>query len=812
LIGENGVGKTSVLQAIEWGLLGEIAFLEGDEFNREDATVNLFSEDGKASVKLRIKDENGTNFEVFRERKKLSKTRGKSSLFLSVNREIYKARNAEIKLREFLKISPEEYNTTVHLHQEVIRELVEGSEETRNKAINKILGIDLLSDFGEIIGKQLHSSSVINRSLRGLQKVVEQLGVERKTINDAKIAEERAMENIKNRLIERGVDLKETERTINPLVSEIREVMGNAAKELSAGELISCISRLQFPADKADEMEKNLDDIKDIKRRLSFVTQNRMNKVQNEIVELELLEKQHTSYLNQLEELKVKDKAEIAGQLKEVEAKISDLETELARLRAKNNQLKDLKDDVGRILVRIHELSDEADGIIKNYGDESVIEQKRHMLNEQANNFKQNLERLGTYNNLLNLAMKYIEATREEICPVCSRPIECETLLSSIRQKISEELIKRMEEHTQLIEKVKEDEEKLAEAARELKRVKKSLKDCMSELDEVKEDYRKITGLELTEPFLSSLENQICTSEKGIAECEQQNEGFKKRLTELKHACSIVENLDSIESKIREMLRISGGGAELLKALSIYANSKKEELEKLRLLYERLENLVEKINILEDIITFFRRSASSKLLDKSIEEVDKKLFIQQEKLQKLSELLEALTDIRDATNSVKMGALEDILSIIRDDLNALFSRLIGHPFFVKLQLVPDEKGGKHIYRLMAESGDKRYITYVRTRFSQTQRNIVAISLFLAMAKHSPAKLVIMDDPSQSLDLEHKKAFVEVLRTIINKTQVIVATQDEDLAYQMLKSVPNEKLSAYRLAEWTENGPMIEKIQ
>jgi len=811
LVGENGVGKTSVLQAIEWGLLDEVAFLEGDEFKREDALVNLFNEDGITSVKIAIKDEKGAGLEIVRERKRLSKTKGRSSLTLNVNGEVYKAKSAEMKLTEFLKISPEDYCTTVHLHQEVIRALVEGDEKDRSRAINRILGIDLLSNFGETITKQLHSASVVNRSLRAVQGIVEQLSIQRKTINDTKVAEERALESAKARLIEKGVDAEKLDQAINSLLSETKQVMDETVKELALDELASRLLGLEIPIERVDKIEETLDEIKDIKRELASVALKLIRKAQNKVLELDLLEKQHTSYLNQLTDLKLKDKAEIDNQMETVNVQLTELDKQLKRLRAKEGRLTDLKEDVYRVFNRINELSIEVQSIIKNYGDENVIKQKQCMLIEQEDTLKQDLDRLGVYNNLLNLAITYIEAAKENVCPVCDRPIEYGNILSSIQRKISEELIKHMEELRQRLQKVKEDKEKLMETLKELKRLRKALGEYEAKLDEARKQFYEITKIEPIEPLLSLIDSQIGELRKNLDEYGQEIGEFNMRLNELKRARSIIENLTSVEKKISEALGISGSSAELSESLLKGAKSKKEELEKLRLTYERVENLDERINMLEDIATLFRRSASVNALSKSLEEIDQKLFIQQEKLQKLQELVEALTDIRDATNSIKMEALEDILSIIRNDLNIVFSRLLGHPFFIKLQLIPEGEGGAHIYRIAAQSKDEAYTTYVRTRFSQTQRNLVAISLFFAMAKRSPAGLVILDDPSQSLDLEHKKSLIEVLQALMNEIQVIVATQDEIFADQMLKSVPSEKLRAYKLSEWSESGPVIKEI-
>lgn len=811
LVGPNGFGKTSILQAIEWGLLGGVGLLEGTEFRREDALVSLFNEDGIAKVEMAVEDEKGVGFELLRKRKRLSRTRGGSSLILNLTGQTFKTRNAEAKLAELLKFSPEEYDTTIHLHQEVIRQLVEGNEKERSRAINRILGIDLLSDFGDIVSKHLHSASVINRSFRGLQKIVDQLSVQRKTIGETKTNEESALENAKARLMEKGIKVDKLEEAVNSSLTEIKQATVEVAKELALDKLISRILRLEVPIQNMDKAGETMDKTKDAKRELASTLQRLVSEAKEDVLQLELLEKQHNSFLNQLLELKI-EKLDVGNEIDAAGSELAGLESQLKPFREKESLLKDLKEEVERIQRHINELSSNINEIIENRGDESALEQKQGMLSEQEETLNRDLERLGTYNNLLNLALDYIEATKKDICPVCEHPIEYESVLTSIRKRLSKEILKHMEELRQRLKKTKEEGEKIIETLRDFKRLKTTLEDHIEKLSQTKKEFLEITEIELVEPFSTSIENQITALREQIAQYEQKIDEAKTRLSDLKRAQLIVENLDKVEEKIKENTGVQETDKQLLIALRKRIRSKKGETDTLVQMQEKIVKLDEKINLIEDIISFLRRSTTLKSLQKSLDETDQKLMVQQDKLQKLQELLEGLSDIQYAVNAVKMEALEDILSAIRQDLNDTYSRLSGHPLFVELQLVPEEERGTQIYRLAARSKDGIYGTYVRTRFSQAQRNLVAISLFLSMAKRAHLGLVILDDPSQSLDAAHKKALVEVLKGLMDEVQVIVATQDENFADQMLQSVPSDKMTAHGLSSWSEDGPIIQIIR
>ena len=283
-------------------------------------------------------------------------------------------------------------------------------------------------------------------------------------------------------------------------------------------------------------------------------------------------------------------------------------------------------------------------------------------------------------------------------------------------------------------------------------------------------------------------------------------------MSELNKALSIIQDLAAIELKLISKIDFHADKKELAQFLQNYINSKRTRIKELSQNQQKIDALTANLDLLEDIATFVRRSTSIITFEKAIKEIDEKLLSQQNKLGEINTLIEALSDIREAVNSAKMESLELILSDIHGDINAFYSQLSVHPMFKEIKLIPEDSKGTHVYRIVAEGPNGDYKTFVRTRFSQAQRNLVAISLFLAMAKHSLAKIVILDDPSQSLDEEHKQKFAETINFLVKEMNIIVATQDDTFGKQILKQLPKEKLEAYRLTHWNKNGPTVEQIQ
>ncbi|MBS7610313.1 hypothetical protein KEJ19_07135, partial [Candidatus Bathyarchaeota archaeon] len=65
---------------------------------------------------------------------------------------------------------------------------------------------------------------------------------------------------------------------------------------------------------------------------------------------------------------------------------------------------------------------------------------------------------------------------------------------------------------------------------------------------------------------------------------------------------------------------------------------------------------------------------------------------------------------------------------------------------------------------------------------------------------------ILDDPSQSMDLERKRALASVISRLVLDCQVLVATHDHELREALSESVP--RLHVLYFEEWTKEGPIL----
>lgn len=174
-------------------------------------------------------------------------------------------------------------------------------------------------------------------------------------------------------------------------------------------------------------------------------------------------------------------------------------------------------------------------------------------------------------------------------------------------------------------------------------------------------------------------------------------------------------------------------------------------------------------------------------------------------IRRLAELREALLDIAETTKRHQETIVLDVLNNL--DIHRYYQQLDPHPAYTQLQIEPEQTNkGTYNYWIKALTDDYAHGTYVQTRFSTAQENCAAIAIFLAVNQHLSQKLetLILDDPSQSMDPEHKQRLASTLAAI--PRQIIIATEDPQM-YGFLKDAFDAP-KIHELTPWTTAGSRL----
>jgi exonuclease SbcC len=148
IYGDNHQGKSSLLNAIEWCLYGDQCIGTKSGIRERVGGWEVVSRSApKATVELAIETDEGV-VTIKRGEVKGKGKRGKIIEITSPDGSVKKGDEAEQEIVRLVGLSFRDFATTVHQHQETIRDIVIQKPKDRNDAIDRLLG---LSDYRNVL-------------------------------------------------------------------------------------------------------------------------------------------------------------------------------------------------------------------------------------------------------------------------------------------------------------------------------------------------------------------------------------------------------------------------------------------------------------------------------------------------------------------------------------------------------------------------------------------------------------------------------------------------------------------------------------
>ena len=317
-------------------------------------------------------------------------------------------------------------------------------------------------------------------------------------------------------------------------------------------------------------------------------------------------------------------------------------------------------------------------------------------------------------------------------------------------------------------------------------------------LDEKRENLKNLLeNLEIEKEKILKNQNSIENNLKEIDEYSKKiKEDTNKNIESIKSEIKTFENkLDDLKNPYNEYLK-NNVLAEDLENLLIKVDKNIKELYSLRtdknLLKEKVSNLEEKIkNIKIDEL-----KEKYDIIKEELNEINKKLGSSQEKIENYKKILEKISSqeekqkkllvefkklenkfnkaslIRNEVGQMGRAISKYMLSGISNIASVNFNKITGRT--ERIEWSNEEKDKYAVYLV----GQERKIAF--EQLSGGEQVSVAIAIRGTMTEYfTNSKFMILDEPTNNLDIERKKLLAEYMGEILNNLeQSIIVTHDD----------------------------------
>ncbi|WP_048147959.1 DNA double-strand break repair ATPase Rad50 [Palaeococcus ferrophilus] len=838
LIGENGAGKSSILEAmmvaLYWDKPSRTAKLKKEWIGRIEGENRL-------TPKIRLDFWiDGDEYVAYRELP-MNKP-GEARLFRRVDGELETVEsghsNVTSHIERFLPFDV--FMNAVYIRQGEIDAILE-SDEKRERVIRDVLGLERF-----------------DRAYDNAKRLIDRLK------NEKKVAEEivRAFGEAPKRRAEREEELSKALEKKKGIEADLR----TKRAELEGWE--KKLAKLEEKERKLRDLEKDRADLEKRKASLEAkreALERSIADLKREIAELEEKKSQWEAlkpkaelYTGLLEFKSSYESRErkLLLERKGLEAELRNTEKGLAELEAKEKRFEELSAKRDVLLKekeglepyrekheRLTSLRKEIERLQKKTGNAEKLKAELENAKRELEEIRKRLEEVKSDIRLVEAEIERREEFIEEIesaegsCPLCRQPLDGkhkEELLGKFRLE-KDELEKRyrslwkekkeLGEREKVLKKVLENEDRINALYSEFLR----LRELMGELEKLPaEDIEKnFERLREVEKELYGIEGELKTLEKDV----KKRDEYRKRLEELKESLERngremkalqeelwergFESMEELEKKLEELkadyerFKTLEGSLKTLEGKKRALAEKEEALKKTVTLIGELskrlgeiEKEVEALNFSEEELRKAREAKESvgklvvglterlsalekeiKNLEREIEELreqERKAKESGEKLKilevRIPELERFRKKIREYKNRYKLSALSEISR----DASEIFAEMTEEKYSAVVAIPRENK----VELKVLYGNEERDLSFL----SGGERISLALAFRLALSRYLAAKvsksgitLLILDEPTPYLDEERRKRLVEIMQSYLRRIpQVIVVSHDEEL--------------------------------
>jgi exonuclease SbcC len=734
IVGINGAGKSSIMDAISFALFGTFPKLNSRKQKIDDVITNKPSRAKEARVLLEFLM-NGKKYSVLR-----VVERGKGTTYSEIRENdklLESSSNQRVteRVEEILKMDYELFSRAVYSEQNAIDYFIELSPGERARKIDNLLRID---KFEEARKSAVSLDTRIEGEKQSLNRLIQSMNVE-----------------------EKEKDLTQLEKKIQQ-DSEYIERMKKEAANLEIS--------LMMKKKKLDELEKREIEYEKLKQKIDSLREALSDDASEFEKERKVLESYSlTDIRNRI--IEIKKKIELKEE--ENEQKRKEYENMLftqSRDESEKSNLIKRNNDIEKEIERMKKYEKILEQITFKYPKEVGV-----LIDEE----RKRLEELKSQISLLNYKIEEASSISNQIkvltnkCPVCGSNISEDKKKHLLHLKSSE--IKDLEKSLNVLE----NEKKMSEGKLAIMETDKNM------LDEAR---RQLEGKE-------KIEEELKQNLDRISKIEENIRNFEKLMRQAKLKIDMLnKEIDGLKKEEMEQ-KILAEKIEKLEILEKKIELKRKELNHLEVEKERLEKLMEKENydeIKKDYDTVRERytEIKTRISEKEGNLEEKKALLERMRLEierikqqkdyamKLDRASKNLKIFIDALGKTQVQLRSEFIETVNQEMSKLWQTLYPYSDYVNLKI--NVQDGNYQLQLETLLGDEINVENVSGGESTMACLVLRISFSLVLVPH--LNWIILDEPTHNLDAKSVESLNQALKDQIKDFvgQIFLITHEQKL--------------------------------
>jgi exonuclease SbcC len=837
IIGENGAGKTTVLEAIGFTLFDSLPYKIGDFLRRGakkgEIRVTFVAGDGREYIVVRKISENGTTEYYVNDLEAGRVAEGTSEVTKWVKENLGIESDLKTIFENAMGVLQGKM-TSQFLESPSVRDRIfspiigiegykkafEKSREYENYLKEKLIEIEKLI-FG--LEKELELKQVLQLELEEFRKKKKTLendyGVTRFRLKEAE-KRFKEIEKLKEKIDELKKKVIEKSGEINVIEDRLKNVEDNLSR---LNELEKDIEGIKKDYEEYVSAEKNIkileSDEKELSARVDRLSAKRMalESIKGNIASLEKLLAEIELNEKIIEKLKSPAEKEL-----EISQKLQKIEIVEAELKQISGQINELKEELSFKITKLEELKEKE----KKY---HKVKEKLKLLEDIERKREDALFMLSKLQNEYTHLKRELELLKENVCPVLNE--KCDRISGKKREieektRALQKKIEGLKAKIKKIDEVYEGKKKLKELGDRLKGEIKNLKEMEGEIS------AKRKAVERLNKKISEMNSVVAEKEKILKEYELVKGSADKLNASIAIVSQKDKKIEELEKLKNEANKIERETAdfeslnEKLKQLRSKINNFKSILDEKRPLYQRYvtvteilrekeplekerKNLIQKLNGKRDQLMEIEKELKAResefdekayaefknaiinlnttlgKIQGELKTIQENIDSRNQKLEKLSEKEKKLQDLIDKRDKIskKYRFVKDLRDIFKIAIPEITKAYVESVSFEANRIFCELMGDySWEIRWTEDYGIKAKYRGREIDFAQMsggEQMCAAISVRLALLNVlSGVRMAFFDEPTQNMDEERRRNLANQLSRIGGFRQIFIISHDD----------------------------------